>query len=41
MDEGMTRNYANCNWFEDLFWTEPCAIVDSFMAAAGLFPRYR
>ena len=37
MDEGMTRNYANCNWFGRPFWTEPCAIVDSFMAAAGLF----
>ena len=37
MDEGMTRNYANCNWFGRPFWTEPCAIVDSFMAAAVLF----
>ena len=23
MDEGMTRNYANCNWFGRPFWTEP------------------
>lgn len=35
---GMTENYANYNWFGRFdTWTEPCAIVDSEMAALGLF----
>ena len=35
---GMTENYANFNWFgRPDTWTEPCAIVDSMMAALALF----
>lgn len=33
----MTANYANYNWFGRPYWTEPCAIVDSYMAAMSLF----
>ena len=36
---GMTANYANYNWFGRPEWTEPCAIIDSFMVAMQLF-RY-
>ena len=36
---GMTLNYANYNWFDRPEWTEPCAIVDSFMVAMELFRR--
>lgn len=35
--EGMTANYANYNWFGRPEWTEPCAVIDSFMVAAQLF----
>ena len=35
--EGMTENYANDNWFDRPTWTEPCAIIDSYMLASGLF----
>lgn len=34
---GMTENYANKNWFGRPEWTEPCAIVDSFMVAMQLY----
>lgn len=34
---GMTVNYENQNWFGRPEWTEPCAVVDSFMVAAQLF----
>ena len=37
INEGMTANYANYNWFGRPEWTEPCAIVDSFMLACQLF----
>lgn len=38
VSEGMTQNYANFNWFgRNDTWTEPCAIVDSEMAALTLF----
>ncbi len=46
LDRGMTENYANFNWFgRPDTWTEPCAIVDSMMAALSLFrltedPKY-
>lgn len=33
----MTANYANYNWFGRPYWTEPCAVVDSYMAAMALF----
>lgn len=35
--QGMTLNFANYNWFRRPEWTEPCAIVDSFMLARRLF----
>jgi hypothetical protein len=43
--KGMTANYANYNWFDRPYWTEPCAIVDSYLLAINLFtdsgnPRY-
>ena len=35
---GMTENHANYNWFERFdTWTEPCAIVDSYMLAVQLW----
>lgn len=35
---GMTENYANYNWFGKLDkWTEPCAIVCSYLAAMQLW----
>lgn len=34
---GMTENYANYNWFGRPDWTEPCAIVDSFIVAVSLW----
>ncbi len=34
---GMTQNYANFNWFSRPEWTEPCAIIDSFLVAMQLF----
>ena len=35
--QGMTVNYENQNWFDRPEWTEPCAVVDSFMVAAQLY----
>ncbi len=37
MEHGMTANYANYNWFGRPLWTEPCAIIDSFMCAMQLY----
>ena len=35
---GMTENYANFNWFSRTdSWTEPCAIVDSWICAMELY----
>lgn len=34
---GMTVNYENQNWFLRPEWTEPCAVVDSFMVAMQLY----
>jgi hypothetical protein len=35
---GMTECYGNCNWFDRYnTWTEPCAIVDSYMLAVQLW----
>ncbi len=34
---GMTENYANENWFGRPTWTEPCAVVDSFLVAMDLW----
>ncbi len=36
-DHGMTANYANYNWFGRPEWTEPCAIIDSFIVAIQLY----
>lgn len=42
LDYGMTENYANYNWFERYdTWTEPCAIVDSYMLAVQLWQQTR
>ena len=35
--EALTENYANYNWFGRPLWTEPCAIIDSFIVAVGLW----
>lgn len=35
--EGMTDNQANYNWFNRPWWTEPCAVVDSFIVAVELW----
>lgn len=37
LTNGITENYANYNWFGRPYWTEPCAIVDSYMVAMNLF----
>lgn len=37
LEHGMTENYANFNWFGRPLWTEPCAIVDSYLLALDLF----
>ena len=36
-EHGMTLTYANKNWFDRPEWTEPCAIIDSFMVCSQLF----
>ncbi|MGN0233363.1 MAG: beta-L-arabinofuranosidase domain-containing protein [Bacteroidaceae bacterium] len=39
---GMTENMENYNWFERFdTWTEPCAIVDSYMLAVQLWQQTR
>lgn len=38
-EQGMTENYENYNWFQRPLWTEPCAIVDSYILAVNLW-RY-
>ncbi len=36
--KGMTENYENFNWFQRTdTWTEPCAVVDSYLAALSLW----
>lgn len=37
MKEGFTENFENYNWFGRPEWTEPCAIVDSYLAACQLW----
>lgn len=38
-EQAMTENYANYNWFNRPEWTEPCAIVDSFVIAIELWKK--
>ena len=43
--EAMTENYENYNWYGRPRWTEPCAVVDSYIIAMNLWrmtgkPRY-
>jgi len=33
----MTENFENYNWFERPQWTEPCAVIDSFILSAQLW----
>lgn len=45
LSDGMTSNFENFNWFARPTWTEPCAIIDSYMAAMQLWeatqkPKY-
>ncbi len=35
--EGITENYENYNWFGRPKWTEPCAIIDSYIVAVTLW----
>ena len=35
--EAVTENYSNYNWFNRPLWTEPCAQIDSFIVAFGLW----
>jgi uncharacterized protein len=37
LGEALTENFANYNWFQRPQWTEPCAVVDSFMVATHLW----
>ncbi|KAA6322669.1 hypothetical protein EZS27_027809 [termite gut metagenome] len=40
--QGITENYENYNWFGRFnTWTEPCAIVDSYMLAMQLWKHTR
>ena len=36
-EEGWSEAYGNYNWFGVPSWTEPCAIIDSFIAAVTLW----
>jgi hypothetical protein len=35
--QAMSANFENFNWFGRPEWTEPCAVVDSFLAAVQLW----
>lgn len=37
LKDGCTENFENYNWFGRPDWTEPCAIVDSYLAACQLW----
>ncbi len=39
VSSGMTETYMNYNWYQRPEWTEPCAIIDSYIASMELF-RY-
>ena len=36
-EQGMTENFENYNWFQRPSWTEPCAIIDSYILAVNLW----
>lgn len=36
-EQAITANWANFNWFGRPTWTEPCAVIDSFMLAQQLW----
>ena len=36
-NQAITENYENFNWFERPEWTEPCAIIDSYLLAVQLW----
>ncbi len=38
---GMTENYENFNWFGRPEWTEPCAIIDSYILSVQLWKYTR
>lgn len=41
-EHGMTENFENYNWFDRCdTWTEPCAIVDSYILAVQLWQATR
>ncbi|MBK5202509.1 MAG: glycoside hydrolase family 127 protein [Prolixibacteraceae bacterium] len=37
LNQAITENYENFNWFGRPEWTEPCAIIDSYMVAVQLW----
>ncbi len=37
LSKGMSSAYGNYNWFRRPEWTEPCAMIDSFIVAVQLF----
>lgn len=37
INNGLTPNYENYNWFGRPEWTEPCAVIDSFIVAMQLY----
>lgn len=37
LQKGQTENYSNTNRFQMEKWTEPCAIIDSYMVAVELY----
>lgn len=37
LKEGITENYENYNWFQRPEWTEPCAVIDSFILSVDLW----
>ncbi len=41
IQEALTENSENYNWFGRPDWTEPCAVVDSFMLSVGLWNHTR
>jgi uncharacterized protein len=38
-EQGITENYENFNWFCRPEWTEPCAIIDSYILAVQLWQK--